>query len=140
MNDEGKGMEQRITHAEGDIRSLQEWKRDKVDPWLEKSGVFHSKTEKFMTSFEATEAVRSQLAEERHRSNSLKLNVLMVIAAFLSILFSALLALISYEAAHQKSFLNVPALHVDSEQYDARRTTIDSGISPNVAYNLGDTR
>lgn len=129
-----------MAKAEGGISSLEQWRRETVNPWLETSGAFHLRTERFMTTFEATEAERMKLADLRHKSNSFKLDVLVVLIAFVGLLLTGLLVLFTYEAAHQKSFLDVPALHVDSEQYDARRTTMDSGISPNVAYNLGDTR
>lgn len=129
-------MEQRIGMAEGDIRSLQEWRTGTVEPWLRKSETFHSRTETFMTTFEATEEVRDKLNAERHRSNSMKLNVLMVIAAFLAVVFSALLALITYESAHQKSFLNLPAIHAASDmpEYDAHLgLKFDSSIPPTIA-------
>ena len=130
-------MEQRMNEAEGDIRSLQEWRRDTVDPFMRDSEVFDARSERFMTSFEATEKVRMQLAEERHKSNSFKLNVLMFLLGLLGLIFSGMLALFSYDAAHQKSFMNVPAVHVQNQQYDAQRNpgTMDSAVPATIAMH-----
>lgn len=114
-------MEQRIAGAEGDIRSLQEWRRDTVEPWLGISRDFHSRTERFMTSFEATERVRAELDAQRHQSNSTKLNVLMVIAAFLAAVLTFFLVLVTYQASRQHVLFDLPSMHVTADEYDAHR-------------------
>lgn len=72
-------MEERVRGAETRLGKLEGWKGDVVDPFLIKAGAEIEDFGDFVTSFVATEKVRAELADERHKSNTFRLNFIMVI-------------------------------------------------------------
>lgn len=101
-------MDERMRNVEGDLHTLKDWRNRTVDPWIESGSEFRKGVGTFMDRLAAQEELRQQLSDERHQANSGKLNMIIAIGTILLVVFTALLAVATYQMAHQHSFLNLP--------------------------------
>lgn len=103
-------MDERLRDVEGEVKTLNEWRDTTVDPWISSGKAFRDKVGGYITRLEAQEELRQNLNDERHQSNNFKLNMLVAISGILAVIFAALLVVVTYQAAHQKSILAIPPL------------------------------
>ena len=85
-------MEQRVRQVEGDVRGLKAWKEVQVDPWIKETAALNKEMKTFMDTLRAETSVREKLDDERHSSNSFKLN-LMITAATVGASIAAIVGL-----------------------------------------------
>jgi hypothetical protein len=97
----GGAMDDRLRDVEGDVHTLKDWRARTVDPWIESGADFRKHVGAFITRLEAQEELRQQLNDERHESNTLKLNSILVIAAIMTCVFTALLVVATWQLAKQ---------------------------------------
>ena len=80
-------MERRVGDIEVKLGELQQWRRS-TDTWMEEDRKEHKRMNDFMsTSLATQEAIREEQSR-RHRSNSLKLSIIMACIAFGTLLMT----------------------------------------------------
>jgi hypothetical protein len=89
-------MDERVRDVEKDVSTLKDWRMRTVDPWLAISAQFHQRAGDFITSLEAREELTDKLNAERHKANTFKLNVVVALLGFLSLVFTVLLVYVTY--------------------------------------------
>lgn len=123
-------MDDRVRKVEGDVLTLKDWRANRVDPWLKESADFHEEFRTYMDQSIARESEREKLQDERHHSNSFKLNLVAVLIS-IGILFLTLIGtLIAYAALKQSphafddiiNISNAPTLTLDKPS--------DAGLPP----------
>lgn len=92
-------MEDRLRRVESDLAVL---KRDCDDVKSDMSEIrrFQTTVNTFMDTFNATQEANERAQQERHRSNSAKLNVIGVIVGIGTAVILALTAYVAYNQAH----------------------------------------
>lgn len=117
-------MDERLRDVEGDVTTLKDWRKSTVDPWINEDKLSHSSIRDFITEFRSTEKVTAKLNDERHKSNSSKQNVTLVIATALLALFALLTLMVAYATFRQHAFAIPFNLHSSNRIENALQSTI----------------
>jgi hypothetical protein len=127
----GKPMEDRLRDVESDVGTLKEWRKGHVDPHISKTTVAVEDIGSYIVALKAQRNLEDKLAEERHKSNTTKLNLISALIGFIALVFAALSVWVAYQALPHHSLNLFPP---SSSQVISPRLA-DNAAVPNLPKN-----
>lgn len=91
-------MDERMRKVEGEVNVLKDWRSKTVDPHINDSKDFITEMKEFVTIYKAEAKLRAKLDDDRHNSNAMKMNTMLVIGTGALILLGILSAILAYAA------------------------------------------
>ena len=113
-------MDERMRDVEGDIGLLKEWRKATVDPWIREDVATHKTIKTYMDQAEARELLMDKLSQERHESNTFKMNVIIVVGTLLLVLFGAWTLFIMIQTAKHQGLLSPLDFNTYAPQFAQR--------------------
>ncbi len=120
----GSRMDDRMRSVEGDVGKLKDWRTHTVDPWMGKTASFNEEIGAYIIKLKAREELLDKLSEERHVSNTARLQeisnkvssrsliwtVAGVFVAIAGLAAAVLMIVITVKLANQHTMLTLPHL------------------------------
>ena len=97
-------VDDRLRRVEQKVGRFEE-RLDDIDAWVSDSRRFHTAVNSFMDTFNATQARIETEQDNRHKSNSNKLNALIALFTLLVFIATLACAYVAYQASHHQGLL-----------------------------------
>lgn len=89
-------MDDRMRKVEGEVNILKDWRSKTVDPHIDGAETFTADMKEFVTIYKTEVKAREKLDDERHRANTFKMNLLLVVGTAFLILLGLLTLIVTY--------------------------------------------
>jgi len=125
-------MDERLRGVEVDVSDLKGWRKQTVDPWILEDKALHKTVSEYIIRMNARAEKEDELNQERHESNSSKIDrsnaigtILIALFTFGVLIVTAIGVLIAYSTFRQGHSIEIPLnLHSSREVQHAEMSTI----------------